>query len=89
MEYASYFIKTQPACARGLQYSVCLSVSHSVILSHNKSRFGDGSLPKMKTSIKIALDILSPFNVPEFFFQLFFLQKKLGNLGRTIVRNCW
>ncbi len=80
----SYFlcsiINPQCTCARGLQYSVYLSVSQSVILSHTKKAdFEDDSL----------LDILSPFKVPEFLVSTYFFRKKQIFLGCTIISVCW
>ncbi len=59
---------------RGLQYSVSQSVSQSVtqsvILSHNIKWISCGL-----THQNVALDILSPFSVPEFFVSTYFSEK--------------
>ncbi len=47
----SSLMNPQRACVRGLQYSVCLSISHSV--TQQKADLEDGSLPKIETSIKM------------------------------------
>ena len=61
------FINPQHTCAKGLQYSVCLSVSQSFCHT-TKSRTRKWQSPEVWNKHQnVALNILSPFNLPEFF----------------------